>query len=148
MDLVILCLQDIFILMQHVSRKPLGAAPTSGNTASGPSPYLGSLLTSVNPAIAASPCSAGSITFTTPGTYLLTFCILLNSTTNPSTAHIVVGGTATPIGFAYTNSAVINISGSLIVVNPSGSIGLTLNYTGGSNIAINPASYYQAIRIA
>lgn len=131
-----------------VLHKPLGAAPTSGNTASGPSPYLGSILTSVIPAIGSSPCSAGAITFTTPGTYLLTFCILLSSTTNPSSAYIVVGGTSTPIGFAYTNTGVINISGSLIVVNPSGSIGLTLNYSGGSGVAINPSSYYQAIRIA
>ena len=79
---------------------------------------------------------------------MFTFCIVLYSTTNPTNAYIVPGGTATTIGFATINLQNISISGSYIIANVSGAIGLTLNYAGGTGVTISSNSYFQAIRIA
>ena len=73
---------------------------------------------------------------------MFTFSIVLQSATNPTIAYIVPGGTSNTIayivpggtsntiGYAIVNSQNISISGSYIMTNLSGAVGLTLNYGG------------------
>ena len=126
----------------------LGSAPVSGSTASSPTPYLGSILTSVLPTtLTGTPQSIGSITISTPGIYLFTFCIVVSGTSNPAVAYIVPGGLSTTFGFSYINTANISLSGSYIAT-ATGNYYLQLNWSGGSGTGLNPASFFYAIRIA
>ena len=128
----------------------LGSNPLSGITASGPTTYLGSLLTAVIPtAIPTNGSNIGSgITISTTGTYLFTFCIVIVSTTNPTSAYIIPGGTSTTIGFTTVNTQNISIAGSYVIANTAGTFGLQINYLGGTGLSLNASSYFQALRIA
>ena len=88
------------------------------------------------------------MTITTPGTYLFTFSIVLQSTTNPTSAYIIPVNVGTTIGNSVINTQNLSISGSFVIANTSGAQNLQLNYGGGTGVTINPASYYQAVRIA
>ena len=79
---------------------------------------------------------------------MFTFCIVLLSTTNPPTAYITPGGTTLAVGASVVNSQNLSMSCSYILANVSGTIGLTINYFGGSGVGINAStSFFQAVRI-
>jgi hypothetical protein len=128
----------------------LGAAPTTGNTASGPTTFLGSVLKAVIPTvIPASGANLGSgITISNSGTYLFNFNIIIAGTTNPSVAYIIPGGLITTFGFSIVNGQNISIIGSYVLANVSGNIGLQIEYSGGSGLSINSTSFFTAVRIA
>jgi len=134
----------------------LGSAPPgSTGLTSGQAPFLGSFY---NPVLSTTLVGAGggvqaSIAIGTPGVYLLMFCLQIAYTTAPQFFYVTITGANIVNSVAFGTSSINNgnssSQGSIVVSCTASTYNLVSNYVPGSGVnnAVQPASFFQAVRI-
>ena len=130
------------------------APPGSTGLTSGSAPYLGSFYNPVvSTTMAAASTTQASITIGTPGVYLLLFCLQIAYTTAPSAFYVTISGANIVNNCAFSSSPInagnTSSQGSIVVSCTASTYNMISNYVPGSgtNLAVQPNSFFQAVRI-